>query len=215
MNREDLVSVIEIKDKQGRVVGSREVVRYAGLLNRAHEEGLRKIRTRLTQLPGKDNGMVAVATAFVETAKGSFCGIADASPENTNSRVGRFLIALAETRAKARALRDAVNIGVVSLEELLGDENGFSDANPPAVDNRGQVKPFPVKTAASARPGGNGTPMSEAQRRYLFRLLAGEGLKGEAAHDYLKERFGTDTLKDVSKEDASEAIEELVGQAQA
>jgi hypothetical protein len=211
MNREDLVSVIEIRDKQGRVVGKREVVRYAALLNRAHDEGLKKIRTQLSQLPNKENGMVAVATAFVETGKGSFCGIADASPENTNSRVGRFLIALAETRAKARALRDAVNIGVVSLEELLGEdlENGIVEARSAATE-RGQVKPFPAKTVApSGTPDGNGAPMTEAQRRYLFRLLAGRDIRGEAAHEYLREKSGKESLKTISKEEASSLIEDL------
>lgn len=40
MQREDLVTTIEIRDRSGRVVDSKEVVRYAGLLNRAREEGL-------------------------------------------------------------------------------------------------------------------------------------------------------------------------------
>jgi hypothetical protein len=107
MHREDLITTIEMKDRNGNVIETREVVRYAGLLTRAHEEGLKKIETVLVQLPTEENGMVAVATAKVETEKGLFTATADATLANANRRMHRFLTALAETRAKARALRDA------------------------------------------------------------------------------------------------------------
>jgi hypothetical protein len=63
---------------------------------------------------------------------------------------------------------------------------------------------------------GNGGPqefMTDAQKRYLFRLLAGEGIEGEAAYDELKKAFGVDDLKKVTKQEASQEIERrLAGQ---
>ena len=52
--------------------------------------------------------------------------------------------------------------------------------------------------------------MSEAQRRYLFRLLAGQGYQGAAAEDYLRERLGVQQLSGASRSDASALIDELV-----
>ena len=52
--------------------------------------------------------------------------------------------------------------------------------------------------------------MTDAQKRYLFRLLAGQGFEGEAAHAELRKRFGVNTLKKVSKLEASQEIERLL-----
>lgn len=57
--------------------------------------------------------------------------------------------------------------------------------------------------------------MSEAQKRYLFRILAERGLEGDEAHHHLKERFGTESLDDVSKREASTMIEQLLEEAEA
>src|SRR4051812_10177063 len=116
-----LIRTIELKDRSGRVVGSKEVVTYQGLLSKAHDEGLKSVKTSLVQTPTEDNGRVAIAKAEVETGKGRFQGYGDASPSNVNSFIVPHLIRMAETRAKARALRDAVNVGVVSFEELDGE----------------------------------------------------------------------------------------------
>src|SRR4051812_24670948 len=93
-------------------------VLYAGLLDEAHEQGLKSITTQLLQIPADANGYTAICTAVVETEKGRFCGIGDASPDNVTRIMRAHLIRMAETRAKARALRDAVNVGVAALEEL-------------------------------------------------------------------------------------------------
>lgn len=59
----------------------------------------------------------------------------------------------------------------------------------------------------------NDSPMTEAQKRYLFRILADtKSMEEEKAHEYLKEMFGVDSLKDVTKYDASKAIEHLLEQ---
>src|SRR6266542_2436341 len=103
-------------------------VLYAGLLDMAHERGLKAVTTTLVQIPNEMNGNVAICHATVETEQGTFTGLGDASPTNVNRMMSPHLIRMAETRAKARALRDAVNVGVTALEELadiddLGDDD--------------------------------------------------------------------------------------------
>jgi translation initiation factor 6 (eIF-6) len=121
MPADQFIRTIEIKDKTGRVVGTKEVVTYQGLLSKAHDEGLKRVTTSLLQIPAPDNAETAIAKAVVETEKGIFEGIGDANAGNVNSFIVPHLIRMAETRAKARALRDAVNVGVVSFEELVGE----------------------------------------------------------------------------------------------
>jgi len=106
-----------IVERQGRTF-----VLYAGLLDLAHSQGLRAIRTRLIQVPNEENGQTAIVHAEVETDRGTFSGIGDASPANVSRAMLTCTIRLAETRAKARALRDAVNVGVVAFEEIADAE---------------------------------------------------------------------------------------------
>jgi hypothetical protein len=56
--------------------------------------------------------------------------------------------------------------------------------------------------------------MTDAQKRYLFRILADQGIEGDRAYRYLKESFGVEVLKDVTKPDASRMIKQLLGEAQ-
>src|ERR671929_675074 len=103
--------------------GGRRFVLYAGLLEEAHARGLRSIETELLQVPNVENGEVAIARAVVRTEEGKFSGIGDASPGNVSRAIAPHIIRMAETRAKARALRDAINVGVTALEELSdGDD---------------------------------------------------------------------------------------------
>ncbi|MDP9352154.1 MAG: hypothetical protein M3P51_11505 [Chloroflexota bacterium] len=141
-----------IIERQGK-----HFVLYAGLLEEAHEQGLKEITTTLVQLPGPDNGNVAVCQALVETAKGRFTGIGDASPENVAPMMRQHIIRMAETRAKARALRDAVNVGVTALEELGGEEEPVPSAPAPAAS------PY-----STPQPTGNVTPIGyDAEPRGL------------------------------------------------
>ncbi len=207
------IRTIELKDKTGRVVGTKDVVVYAGLLSKAHDDGLKSIRTSLEQAPAKDNGWIAIVKAIVETAKGVFEVIGDASPENVTSFVIPHLIRMAETRAKARALRDAVNVGVISFEELDGDELHARDAD----HGSGAPRSAAGTNGGSHRrrngaPHGSSpafTPMSESQRRFIFRLLASQGLLQEQAHQHLLEHFHVEELGKVSREQASGFIDEL------
>lgn len=52
--------------------------------------------------------------------------------------------------------------------------------------------------------------MTFAQKRYIFRLLADQGIEGNEAYENLKERFKVVSLKDVTKVEASQVIEKLL-----
>ena len=56
--------------------------------------------------------------------------------------------------------------------------------------------------------------MTDAQKRYLFRILADQGIDGEGAYQHLKELFNVGTLKEVSKFEASKMIERLLAGGQ-
>src|SRR6267143_5837797 len=144
------IRTVDVHDRAGNVVGSKEVVLYAGLLSQAHEEGLARVRTSILQIPTEENGRLAIIKAEVETSKGLFEAIGDASPESVGEDLAPHLIRVAETRAKARALRDAVNVGVVSFEELDGA------SLPPSPSDPGSGAPAAPTTSRSPRHSGNG-----------------------------------------------------------
>jgi hypothetical protein len=128
-----------IIDRQGK-----PAVLYAGLLDLAHRSGLKSVVTSLLQAPTAENGQTAICHALVETERGIFSGIGDANPANVGRMVALHIIRMAETRAKARALRDALNVGGVSLEEL-GPEG--DDDRPVA---RADPRPLQVVPATPA-----------------------------------------------------------------
>ena len=52
--------------------------------------------------------------------------------------------------------------------------------------------------------------MTDAQRRFLFKLLAEQGVDEEQALDVLKDSFGVKNLKEATKSQASELINHLM-----
>jgi hypothetical protein len=196
----------------------KEAVAYAQLLSMAHEEGLKSIATQLVIVPNDENGRLAIVKATVEVEKGHFEGLGDADPSSVEAFLAPHLIRVAETRAKARALRDAVNCGIVSFEELDGVRPNASGRDP------GSGAPVPARrtstrtgngSAPRGTPTGNGQDgqMSEAQRRYLFRILAGQGYQREAAEERLKDLFEVSALAEITKVAATKMIDQLLASA--
>lgn len=139
-------------ERQGRVFAL-----YAGILSLAHERGLKSIETSLVQIPTDANERTAICTAVVVMERDGierrFTGIGDASPKNVAPAMQTCLIRMSETRAKARALRDAVNIGVAAFEEL--GEEGAQDAAPeagyPVAARRSISRPVAVPANGRAK----------------------------------------------------------------
>jgi hypothetical protein len=203
----------------------KQYVLFAGLLDEAHSRGLRGIDTELVQVPDESNGMVAIvkATAEMEDDR-RFSGIGDASPENVGRNIAPHLIRMAETRAKARALRDAVNVGATALEELSdGDDappaEGFGAARSRPTPIRAQRSraeeedsgPRPVEDNGSAqgtpsRKGG-GSQKARKSQVDLLKTLATEW-RGENGVERLENRIGK-PLTDLTRTEADEWIDRL------
>ncbi|MDQ3921802.1 MAG: hypothetical protein M3248_05570 [Actinomycetota bacterium] len=179
--------------------GGRRFVLYAGLLEEAHVQGLRGIETELLQVPGPENGEVAIARAVVRMEEGKFSGIGDASPQNVGRAIVPHLIRMAETRAKARALRDAINVGVTALEELGGESE--------------EIIPEPQsQTLPSWMPreeNKNALPATRKQLNYLEALIADVVEDGAPRFE---EMVGK-PISELTRGEASEWIGRLSGRA--
>ena len=180
-------------------------VLYAGLLEEAHSRGLRSIETELLQVPGDENGEVAIVRAVVRTEDGKFTGIGDASPQNVNRTIAPHVIRMAETRAKARALRDAINVGVTAFEELGGEDGGE------VVDgSSAQVYDQDTQQARAQREESRGElPATKKQLNYLEALISDVVEDGV---DRFEEMVGK-PVNELTREEASEWISRLSGRA--
>ena len=96
---------------------SEEKIRtYADVLQEAIED-IVVIETEMIQYPKKENLHNAVFKATIRTAYKTFNAYADANPANVEKKFHPFLLQVAETRAKGRAIRDLLGIGAAIIEE--------------------------------------------------------------------------------------------------
>jgi hypothetical protein len=177
-------------------------VLYAGLLEEAHNRGLRSIETELVQVPSKENGEVAIVQAVIRTEEGKFGGIGDASPQNVNRAIAPHLIRMAETRAKARALRDAINVGVTAFEELGGP------SEEEVVESSGKQERDGRPTAQNEEGRGE-LPATRKQLNYLEALISDVVEDGIGRFE---EMVGK-PVGELTREEASEWIGRLSGRA--
>ncbi|MDX6380273.1 MAG: hypothetical protein QOI57_1297 [Rubrobacteraceae bacterium] len=209
----------------------KQYVLFAGLLDEAHSRGLRSIDTELIQVPTAENGNVAVVKATVEMEDDrTFSGLGDASPDNVSRNIVPHIIRMSETRAKARALRDAVNVGATALEELSDGEEAPPTGYPPprglqsagrtqpadsAPNGRADAKPETVEgvsqesSQGGSRRGRGGSGRDKARKSQidLLRTLA-EELRGENGVTRLEGRIGK-PLSELSRAEADEWIDRL------
>lgn len=187
-------------------IKGKDFVLYAGLLDLAHQIGIRSIRVKTIQFPTQENGLEAICEAYVESKNGdNFIEIADANPNNVAPLVKQHILRMAATRAKARALRDMTNIGITCLEELgnidevkndQSNQNNHQSNVPPVQKNKqgnestdGKTKGNEKKTAAAQEKKkekpketfseSDKPKMSSAQKKAILNLAQRRGLSEE------------------------------------
>jgi hypothetical protein len=90
-------------------------ITFHGLLHLAHQQGLLSLTAEFISVTA--DLALAKATAMFHDGR-TFTEAADATPGNVNSRIKPHFPRMALTRAKARALRDGLNLAYVCAEEL-------------------------------------------------------------------------------------------------
>ena len=183
------------------MVKGRPYVMYAGLLDLAHRSGLLDILTEVVQCPSDGNGWTAIMLCRVVFERGTFTGIGDANPDNTSAMVSAHYIRIAETRAKGRALRDALNIDMVTREEL--GESMPDDAEPRDAEPRDDERSRPPEDMARPVYRGRPEPVTTPQIALIKRL----GAEAERA----QRRAGPFNFSTMTKREASDHITRLQG----
>lgn len=101
------------------------VVYLRGLQRLAQEAGIVRSECKLNFVTKEQTGSVGIMQAvyMVEFSDGTWwVGTADCNSLNTSEKYMKYPTAVAESRAEARCLRKALNIGILSSEEI-----GFVD----------------------------------------------------------------------------------------
>lgn len=125
-------------------IKGRDFVLYEGLLDGVTRVGLKKSHVTVVQLPSEENHMTATCQAFVETIDGrTFMEVGDASPASCRKDIAPHLIRMSATRAKARAYRDLLNIGITCSVEL--SEADLYSGDTPSEKEPSNLRKLPKK----------------------------------------------------------------------
>jgi hypothetical protein len=95
--------------------------------------------------------------------------------------------------------------GVV-LEDRLGSEPSRQQETPKGNGGNGNGN------GNNGSASNDGDLMTYPQKRFLFRILAEQGIEGDKANEHLVKLFQADSLKDVSKVEASQMIDRLLNE---
>lgn len=98
-----------------QMIKGKPFVRYVGLVAMAHEQGLVRLEAEFISV----TETLALAWAQATFKDGRvFKDAGDATPTNVGKEIAPHFARMSLTRAKARCLRDSLNIGICSVEEL-------------------------------------------------------------------------------------------------
>ncbi len=192
-----LVSAHGLSVLAGHVLylNNRWYVTHTGLLslaNRRRCAGIRVSPVRAFCNPAAGRWAFK-ATVFRSKNCRGFVGYGDADPSNVSSLVRGAEMRIAETRAVNRALRKAYGIGLCSVEEI-GTIPNTSEKLPPQNTN------------------GNGTGPKVRDR--LCQIIRQHKLDAELVKAYAVDFCGTKTLRDATREQIENFVQQLADWAE-
>ena len=105
----------EVLEKEGKTFP-----RLCGLQRLAHTNrgGVKSVFSNIENTPARENPIAAVTVGYLFNDETMFYGSADATTKAHKEPYSLHLVAVAESKAEARALRRAFNISAVAAEEI-------------------------------------------------------------------------------------------------
>ena len=175
-------------------------VTHSGLLrlaNRKRCAGIKVLPVRAFCDPKADRWAFK-ATVFRSTTCRGFVGYGDADPSNVSSVVHGAEMRVAETRAVNRALRKAYGVGICSVEEI---------GSLAASDSDRESKKRPQQPA-------NGNYGGAKVRDRLCQLIRQHQLDATLVKSYATDFCGVKTLREATREQVENFIEQLADWAE-
>ena len=180
-----------------QIINSNWYVTHTGLLRLARRKRCSGIHVEAVDslCDSGANRFVLKATVFPSKGSSGFVGYGDADPSNVSSLVRGAEMRVAETRAVNRALRKAYGIGICSVEEIG------------TVPNTGEKLP-PQKA------NGNGNGSGPKVRDRLCQIIRQHKLDPELVKAYAVDFCGTKTLRDATREQVENFVQQLADWAE-
>jgi len=174
-------------------------VTHTGLLRMAKRKRCSGIEVEaVVNLSDSTTGRyVFKATVYSSKTCRGFVGYGDADPSNVSSLVRGAEMRVAETRAVNRALRKAYGIGICSVEEIG------------TMPNAGEKLP---PQNANANSNGNGAGPRVRDR--LCQIIRQHNLDPELVKAYAVDFCGTKTLREASREQVENFVQQLADSAE-
>jgi hypothetical protein len=141
------------------------------------------------------NRFVLKATVFPSKGSSGFVGYGDADPSNVSALVRGAEMRVAETRAVNRALRKAYGIGLCSVEEIGSLSNGIEKLPPQSAN-------------------GNGNGAGPKVRDRLCQIIRQHKLDPELVKAYAVDFCGTKTLREATREQVENFVQQLADWAE-
>ena len=199
---------IQIDDRFITTIQGKDFVLYAGLLDLAHQRGLKKLVVEILQVANQENGNTAICKAVAETEGGDvFTDIGDANPTNTNKKIVSHIIRMASTRAKARCLRDLTNVGLCAVEEL-GDMNDDAAEINALAPKKAAANGYHVQEGPGNKAHQNSPKASAAQMKAIENIAKRHKVTDGVLSKMIHDQYGI-AFAELSFPQAAELIRSL------
>ena len=180
-----------------QIINGNWYVTHTGLLRLARRKRCSGIHVEAvdSMCDSRASRFVLKATVFPSKGSSGFVGYGDADPSNVSSLVRGAEMRVAETRAVNRALRKAYGIGICSVEEI-------------------GTAPIPAEKDPPQNANGNGNGSGPKVRDRLCQLIRQHKLDAELVKAYAVDFCGTKTLRDASREQVENFVQQLADWAE-